>query len=56
VEEILRKSSIKVIIWLLLAAISQAYSEQKAEQKDLKNFQFGQKYLHVKLRLGRYGF
>jgi hypothetical protein len=44
VDEILRQSSTEAVVWFLPSAFGQTCSknwEQKAEQKDLKNVQFG---------------
>jgi hypothetical protein len=45
-KEISRQPIIQADVWVLLAGFSQVYSEsceQKAEWKNLKNVQFGQK-------------
>jgi hypothetical protein len=47
-EEISKHLNIQAMLWLLLAAFRQVYSEnqeQQSKQKDLKNFQFGQNNL-----------
>jgi hypothetical protein len=49
VEEISRQPSIQTVAWILLAVLSQIYSEneeQKAE-KIWKNLQFGQKRMRM---------
>lgn len=50
--EISRQANVKAIAWMLLGDFSQIYvenQEQKAQQNDLKHFEFGRKEVLVKL-------